>query len=155
MSWYTTQSELGHLHSSFSVTGMCPADMASFQCSRLHQLARPQPKRRVVASALDPDNASIMVCGGAGVALSTTRKAKDMGAWVWMMQRSDKLTSEIEKMMAFKVKGDAMDKASVAKAMSSAVPHVSSVTGATHSSFATMRYKYIRCDCCKSKAASN
>lgn len=69
--------------------------------------------------ALDPDNASIMVCGGAGVALSTTRKAKDMGAWVWMMQRSDNLTSEIEKMMAFKVKGDAMDKSSVMKAMSS------------------------------------
>lgn len=70
-------------------------------------------------NALDPDNASIMVCGGAGVALSTTRKAKNMGAWVWMMQRSDKNTSEIEKMMAFKVKGDAMDKASVKKAMSS------------------------------------
>lgn len=76
-----------------------------------------------------------MVCGGAGVALSATRKAKDMGAWVWMMQRTDKNTSEIERMMAFKVKGDAMDKASVTKAMNSVPPSIvvmanwNSVTG--------------------------
>jgi hypothetical protein len=42
---------------------------------------------RVVAAAdLDPDNASILVCGGGGVALQVTRKLKDMGSWVWMMQ---------------------------------------------------------------------
>eukprot|EP00892_Ulva_mutabilis_P003818 jgi/Ulvmu1/1808/UM119_0026.1 len=89
------------------------------RCNRLHPRVRLPARSRTVFQALDPDNASIMVCGGAGVALSTTRIAKDMGAWVWMMQRTDKLTSDIEKMMAFKVKGDAMDKASVAKAMSS------------------------------------
>jgi len=38
------------------------------------------------AAAIDPDNASILVCGGGGVGLSVTRKLKDMGSWVWMMQ---------------------------------------------------------------------
>lgn len=42
-----------------------------------------------MASNLDPDNASILVCGGGGVALEVTRKLKDMGSWVWMLQRSD------------------------------------------------------------------
>lgn len=43
----------------------------------------------VRAEALDPDNASILVAGGGGVALSVTRRLKDMGSWVWMLQRSD------------------------------------------------------------------
>lgn len=38
------------------------------------------------AAAIDPDNASILVCGGGGVALSVTRKLKNMGSWVWQMQ---------------------------------------------------------------------
>lgn len=42
-----------------------------------------------VMASLDPDNASILVCGGGGIALDVTRKLKDMGAWVWMLQRSD------------------------------------------------------------------
>jgi UDP-glucose 4-epimerase len=71
--------------------------------------------------ALEPDNASILVCGGAGVGLHTTRKLKDMGAWVWMLQRTDNNRPEIEKMMAFCVRGDAMDKASVTKAFDSAL----------------------------------
>lgn len=46
-------------------------------------------RQRVVAAAdIDPDNASILVCGGGGVGLSVTRKLKDMGSWVWMMQVS-------------------------------------------------------------------
>ena len=40
-------------------------------------------------AALDPDNASILVAGGGGVALEITRRLKDMGAWVWQLQRSD------------------------------------------------------------------
>jgi shikimate 5-dehydrogenase len=38
------------------------------------------------AAAIDPDNASILVCGGGGVGLAVTRKLKDMGSWVWQMQ---------------------------------------------------------------------
>jgi len=40
------------------------------------------------AAAIDPDNASILVCGGGGVGLSVTRKVKDMGSWVCMMELS-------------------------------------------------------------------
>ena len=77
---------------------------------------KPLLARSVRASAaLDPDNASILVCGGAGVAMHTTRKLKDMGSWVWMMQRTGNNRPEIEKMMAFCVKGDALDQDSVAK----------------------------------------
>eukprot|EP01025_Chloroclados_australasicus_P029391 TRINITY_DN29379_c0_g1_i3.p2 TRINITY_DN29379_c0_g1~~TRINITY_DN29379_c0_g1_i3.p2 ORF type:complete len:288 (+),score=44.61 TRINITY_DN29379_c0_g1_i3:42-905(+) len=70
---------------------------------------------RAEPAELDPDNASILVAGGAGVAMHATRKLKDMGAWVWMLQRSDKNREEIEKMMAFCSKGDALDKASLDK----------------------------------------
>lgn len=42
-----------------------------------------------VRADLSPDNASVLVCGGGGIALDVTRKLKDMGAWVWMLQRSD------------------------------------------------------------------
>lgn len=55
--------------------------------------------------------------------MHTTRKLKDMGAWVYMMQRSDKLRSEIEGMMAVCVKGDALDAESVGKVMKGALPH--------------------------------
>lgn len=43
----------------------------------------------MVKAEMSPDNASILVCGGGGIALDVTRKLKDMGAWVWMLQRSD------------------------------------------------------------------
>ncbi|GIL51057.1 hypothetical protein Vafri_7191, partial [Volvox africanus] len=72
--------------------------------------SRPITMRASVSYELDPDNASILVCGGGGVALHVTRKLKDMGSWVWMMQRTDVRKEEIEKMMAFVPKGDALNK---------------------------------------------
>ncbi|KAG2495215.1 hypothetical protein HYH03_006821 [Edaphochlamys debaryana] len=73
--------------------------------------------RATAAYDLDPDNASILVCGGGGVALHVTRKLKNMGSWVWMMQRTDVRKGEIEKMMAFCPKGDALNKDDVQKVM--------------------------------------
>jgi hypothetical protein len=81
------------------------------------QVIATRTRLQVVAAALDPDNTSILVCGGAGTAMHTTRKLKDMGAWVWMLQRTDKNRPDIEKMMAFCVKGDAMKPDSIKKAM--------------------------------------
>ena len=49
--------------------------------------------------------------------MHTTRKLKDMGAWVWMLQRTENNRPEIEKMMAFLVKGDAMEPDTVKKAI--------------------------------------
>lgn len=75
---------------------------------------------RVVAAAdLDPDNASILVCGGGGVALKVTRKLKDMGSWVWMMQRNEDRRKEIEGMMAIVAKADALDPQAVEKVFAS------------------------------------
>ena len=48
-----------------------------------------------MAAQLDPDNASILVAGGGGVALAVTRKLKDMGSWVWMLQRSETRRCEL------------------------------------------------------------
>ncbi|KAK9813238.1 hypothetical protein WJX72_011268 [[Myrmecia] bisecta] len=81
----------------------------TLQCSRRGPV--------VTRAALDPDNASILVCGGGGVALDVTRKLKDMGAWVWMLQRSDSRKGEIEGMMAIQVRGDALNRESLEKAM--------------------------------------
>jgi len=64
---------------------------------------------------LDPDNASILVCGGGGVALEVTRKLKDMGSWVWMLQRTEERRKEIEGMMAIVSNGDALNKEDVEK----------------------------------------
>lgn len=70
----------------------------------------------VAAASLDPDNASILVAGGGGIALDVTRKLKDAGAWVWMLQRTDSRRAEIEGMMALTLKGDAMVESDLAAA---------------------------------------
>lgn len=68
---------------------------------------------------LDPDNASFLVCGGGGVALHVTRKLKNMGSWVWQLQRTDVRRKEIEGMMAIVAKGDAMNKEDLQKVFDS------------------------------------
>ena len=80
-------------------------------------LARTPPPHASPIGDIDPDNASILVAGGGGIALSVARRLKDAGAWVWMLQRSDVRRGEIEGMMAVVVKGDATVRADVDAAM--------------------------------------
>ena len=80
-------------------------------------LRSPLPPRASPIGNIDPDNASILVAGGGGIALSVARRLKDAGAWVWMLQRSDVRRGEIEGMMAVVVKGDATVRADVDAAM--------------------------------------
>ncbi|GFH20741.1 NAD(P)-bd_dom domain-containing protein, partial [Haematococcus lacustris] len=68
---------------------------------------------------LDPDNASILVAGGGGVALHVTRRLKNMGSWVWQLQRTDVRRKEIEGMMAIVAKGDALVPSDLEKVMAS------------------------------------
>lgn len=44
--------------------------------------------RQCSTAAIDRDNASVLVCGGGGVALLAAKQLKDLGAWVWMLQRN-------------------------------------------------------------------
>eukprot|EP00877_Chromochloris_zofingiensis_P001485 jgi/Chrzof1/11337/Cz05g32280.t1 len=84
-------------------------------CIRTNHLVSVGRQRVIAAADLDPDNASILVCGGGGVAIKVTRKLKDMGAWVWMLQRTEDRRKDIEGMMAIVAKGDALNKAEVDK----------------------------------------
>lgn len=91
--------------------------------------ALPHVRRQRVATAadLDPDNASILVCGGGGVALAVTRRLKDMGSWVWQLQRSDSRRKEIESMMAIVAKGDALNTEDLERVFSSACSPIGSM----------------------------
>eukprot|EP00210_Caulerpa_lentillifera_P008573 g8178.t1 len=68
--------------------------------------------------ALDPDNATVLVAGGGGVALDTVKLLRDMGAWTYMLQRSDTRQKTLEEMNVVVIKADALDKDTVNKQMS-------------------------------------
>jgi len=70
---------------------------------------------KVSSAALDPDNANVLVCGGGGVGFLVSKKLKDMGSWVWCMQRSETRRSQIEGMMALFAKADALNMEQVEK----------------------------------------
>jgi putative NADH-flavin reductase len=92
------------------------AAAASARRPRLAPRAAAAPAAAPASYELDPDNASILVCGGGGVALAVTRRLKDMGSWVWMLQRTDVRKKEIEAMMAIVARGDALEPSDVARA---------------------------------------
>ena len=73
----------------------------------------------VVARAgdLEPDNISVLVCGGNGVAMDVFRQLTEKGTWATVLQRHETNRKEIEGVGGFLVKGDALDPKAVAKAM--------------------------------------
>eukprot|EP00208_Stichococcus_sp_RCC1054_P004233 CAMPEP_0206139950 /NCGR_PEP_ID=MMETSP1473-20131121/7823_1 /ASSEMBLY_ACC=CAM_ASM_001109 /TAXON_ID=1461547 /ORGANISM="Stichococcus sp, Strain RCC1054" /LENGTH=284 /DNA_ID=CAMNT_0053533905 /DNA_START=174 /DNA_END=1028 /DNA_ORIENTATION=+ len=95
----------------------CPRTLAALRapCQTRQPLGARRSSRRLAVAVsalgtqLEPDNASVLVAGGGGIALDVTRKLKDAGAWVWMLQRSHSRAAEIEGMMALIIKGDAMN----------------------------------------------
>lgn len=91
-----------------------PSSVGVFQ--QRSKLSAPLRRASRIAAEFDPDNASILVGGGGGVALDVTRKLKDCGSWVWQLQRTDVRRKEIEGMMAIVVNGDAMKPEDIEKA---------------------------------------
>eukprot|EP00898_Chlorokybus_atmophyticus_P001889 jgi/Chlat1/2700/Chrsp180S02873 len=69
---------------------------------------RQQRRRAVVRSDLEPDNSSILVAGGGGVALQVTRLLSEKGAWVTALQRSGTRQKVIEGYGAIVAMGDAL-----------------------------------------------
>jgi len=83
------------------------------------QAARPARAAAVVSprcADLEPDNISVLVAGGGGVAMDVVRQITAAGSWVTVLQRKEDFRSEIEAMGAFLCKGDALEPKDVAKA---------------------------------------
>eukprot|EP00884_Botryococcus_braunii_P006147 jgi/Botrbrau1/15533/Bobra.0123s0007.2 len=98
------------------VCGSRTALLGSQRFRRRYSHPRSSRQGTVRTMAMETDNASVLVCGGGGVALEVARILKDKGAWVWVLQRSDSRRGDIEGMLATLVKGDAMKKDDVKKA---------------------------------------
>ena len=69
------------------------------------------------AGDLEPDNISVLVCGGNGVAMDVFRQLTAAGTWATVLQRKETNRKEIESVGGFLVKGDATNARDVAKAM--------------------------------------
>ena len=72
---------------------------------------------RARAGDLEPDNISVLVCGGNGVAMDVFRQLTEKGTWATVLQRHETNRKEIEAVGGFLVKGDALEPKSVEKAM--------------------------------------
>lgn len=104
-----------------------PSSISVFQQRRTFLTPLRRASHMRIAAEFDPDNASILVCGGGGVALDVTRKLKDCGSWVWQLQRTDVRRKEIEGMMAIVVNGDAMKPDDIEKAFTAMDDEVDAV----------------------------
>jgi len=69
-----------------------------------------------IKSDLEPDNISVLVCGGSGVAMDVFRQMTAAGTWVTVLQRHEDNRKEIESVGGFLIKGDVFDPKSVKKA---------------------------------------
>eukprot|EP00899_Mesostigma_viride_P020142 jgi/Mesvir1/28129/Mv04704-RA.2 len=66
---------------------------------------------------LDPDNTSILVVGGGGVAFELVKKLAGTGPWVTFVNRTDARKKDTEKLFATHAVGDAMNVASLEAAL--------------------------------------
>ncbi|CAL6333179.1 unnamed protein product [Bathycoccus prasinos] len=73
--------------------------------------------RVTIKSDLEPDNISVLVAGGSGVAMDVFRQMTAAGTWVTVLQRHEDNRKEIESVGGFLVKGDVFDPKSVKKAL--------------------------------------
>merc|ERR1712100_228233 len=65
--------------------------------------------KTMIRSDLEPDNISVLVAGGSGVAMDVFRQLTAAGTWVTVLQRHEDNRKEIESVGGFLVKGDVFD----------------------------------------------
>ncbi|CAL6328366.1 unnamed protein product [Bathycoccus prasinos] len=90
---------------------------SSSSSSRLVKKKNIRRTRVTIKSDLEPDNISVLVAGGSGVAMDVFRQMTAAGTWVTVLQRHEDNRKEIESVGGFLVKGDVFDPKSVKKAL--------------------------------------